>query len=112
MEEEGGQTSHIDQRDTTEEVEAAAEGLAALNMEESGHEAGDRGMGAGRSAAEVSREEVAADQRSCGKGAREQRRRGTSHLSGGEGGGPVNEEEFSNSIRTSFAEKVVEVSIV
>ncbi|KAK9088701.1 hypothetical protein Scep_027783 [Stephania cephalantha] len=42
-EREGGQPSHVDQRDTTEEVEAAEEGLAALSREESGDEAGEQG---------------------------------------------------------------------
>ncbi|KAK9092910.1 hypothetical protein Syun_027821 [Stephania yunnanensis] len=65
-EEEGGQPSHGDQKDTTEEVEAAEEDLAALSREESGQEARDHGRGAGRSEAEVSREEVAADQRRSG----------------------------------------------
>ncbi|KAK9169109.1 hypothetical protein Syun_001249 [Stephania yunnanensis] len=47
----GGQPSHVDQRDTAEEVEAVEEGLVALSREESGHEAGERGGERGAAAA-------------------------------------------------------------
>ncbi|KAK9121910.1 hypothetical protein Syun_019527 [Stephania yunnanensis] len=80
-EEEGGQPSHVDQRDTSDEVDAAEEGLAALSREESGHEAGDHNRGAGRSEAEVSREEVAADQRKSGAATGEHGAAATGHQS-------------------------------